>query len=102
MEPAKAAEGILKHVDGRLPMTVADAAASTGLALRDAESGLTWLSKEYRGQLRVTNEGTLLHVFPTGFAKPWEGRDARKRFFRAVGGALMGALRFMVRAWVMI
>jgi hypothetical protein len=102
MAPDKAGEAIRARIDPKTPLTVADAAAKTGLALRDAESGLTWLSQEYRGQLRVTSEGTLLHVFPTGFAKPWEGRDARKRFFRAIGGALMGALRFMVRAWVMV
>ena len=64
MEPARAGQAILAHVDGRTPLTVADASAKTGLALRDAESGLTWLSSEYRGQLRVTSEGDLVHVFP--------------------------------------
>src|SRR5581483_7752646 len=43
------------------PLTVADAAAKTGLALRDAGSGLKWLSTEYRGRLRVTAEGELVH-----------------------------------------
>jgi len=105
MAPDKAGDAIRARLDPFLvgvPVTVADAAAQTGLALRDAESGLTWLSKEYRGQLRVTSEGTLVHVFPTGFTKPWEGRDARKRFFQALGRGLMGALRFIVRAWVAI
>jgi hypothetical protein len=102
MAPDKAGDAIRGRLDPKVPVTVADAAAQTGLALRDAESGLTWLSKEYRGQLRVTSEGTLLHVFPTGFTKPWEGRDARKRFFQAFGRGLMGALRFAVRAWVAI
>jgi hypothetical protein len=102
MEPAKAAEAIRARVDATKPLTVADAAAATGLPLRDAESGLTWLSKEYRGQLRVTSEGQLVHVFPTGFAKPWEPRDARRRFVRAVGRGLLGAVRFVVRAWLAI
>jgi hypothetical protein len=84
------------------PLTVADAAARTGLALRDAESGLKWLSTEYRGGLRVTAEGELVHVFPYGFAKPWEGADARRRFFRAVGRGIAGAARFVVRAWVAV
>jgi hypothetical protein len=83
-----------------LTMTVADAAAKTGLALRDAESGLTWLSKEYRGQLRVTAGGDLVHVFPHGFQKPWIVEDASRKARKAVGRALMGALRFVVRAWV--
>ncbi len=102
MEPAKAGEAIVAHVDGRTPLTVADASAKTGLALRDAESGLTWLSTEYRGQLRVTSEGQLVHVFPHGFTRPWEGRDARRRVAHAVAHALATALRFVVRAWVAV
>jgi hypothetical protein len=102
MEPAKAAAAIRAKVDPTAPLTVADAAARTGLPLRDAESGLTWLSSEYRGQLRVTNDGDLVHVFPTGFAKPWEGRDARRRFVAAAGRAIAGTLRFVVRAWVAV
>ena len=102
MDPAKAAQAIVARVDPRASLTVADAAAKTGLALRDAESGLTWLSKEYRGQLRVTSEGQLVHLFPYGFAKPWQGRDTRQRVLRAAGRGLLGALRFVVRAWVAI
>jgi hypothetical protein len=102
MEPARAGQAILAHVDGRTPLTVADASAKTGLALRDAESGLTWLSSEYRGQLRVTSEGDLVHVFPYGFTRPWEGRDARRKLVRAVGHAVATALRFIVRAWVAV
>jgi hypothetical protein len=102
MEPAKAGGVIREKVDPKAPLTVADAAAKTGLALRDAEAGLTWLSSEYRGQLRVTNDGDLVHVFPTGWKKPWEGRDARRRIVTAVGKAAMSGLRFFVRAWVAI
>jgi len=102
MEPAKAAQAIRAQVDPRTPMTVADAAAKSGLALRDAESGLKWLSSEYRGQLRVTKEGELVHVFPTGFSKPWETRDALRAALSSVSRALAGALRFVVRAWVTI
>ncbi len=102
MAAAKAGEAIRARVDPRSPLTVADAAAQTGLPLRDAESGLKWLSTEYRGQLRVTGEGQLVHLFPQGFTKPWEGRDARKRAAQAFGRGLMGVLRFIVRAWVAI
>ena len=102
MEPAAAAQAIQAKVDPRSPLTVADAAAKAGLALRDAESGLTWLSSEYRGQLRVTSGGELVHVFPTGFTKPWETRDALRRGGRAVARGLAGAVRFLVRAWVTV
>ncbi len=102
MAPAKAAEAIRSRVDPRGPLTVADAAAKAGLALRDAESGLKWLSKDYRGQLRVTTEGQLVHVFPTGFAKPWEVREAWQRALDSAGHMLLSAVRFVVRAWVAI
>jgi hypothetical protein len=102
MEPAKAGRAIEAIVDPRAPLTVADAAAKAGLALRDAENGMKWLSSEYRGQLRVTSEGELVHVFPTGFAKPWETRDALRRAQRTVTRALASTVRFLVRAWVAV
>jgi hypothetical protein len=102
MRAEKAAEAIRAHADPLVPLTVADAAAKTGLALRDAESGLNWLSKEYRGQLRVTSEGQLVHRFPYGFTKPWAKADARRRVLGAVGHGLLATLRFVVRAWVAI
>jgi hypothetical protein len=89
-------------VDPKTPLTVADAAAKSGLALRDAESGLKWLSSEYRGQLRVTSEGELVHVFPTGFSKPWEVREAWQAVLGTLGHGAMSVLRFVVRAWVAI
>src|SRR5580693_3242227 len=71
MAPPKAGEAIRVAIGGQPPatLTVADAAAKTGLALRDAENGLKWLSTEFRGQLRVTAGGELVYVFPTGFTK---------------------------------
>jgi hypothetical protein len=102
MDASKAAATIRAHVDPTKPLTVADAAAATGLALRDAESGLKWLSKEYRGMLRVTTDGQLVHLFPSGFTQPWAPRDARQRALHAAGHALAGAVRFVVRAWVAV
>lgn len=102
MDPSKAADAIRTRVDSRVPLTVADAATKTGLALRDAENGLSWLSKEYRGQLRVTSEGQIVHRFPYGFSKPWERAAARKRVLSAIGKWLLAAVRFIVRAWVAI
>lgn len=88
--------------DPRAPLTVADAAARSGLALRDAERGLTFLTHEYRGHLRVSEEGELVHVFPTGFEKPWETRDAISRVVSMIAKGLAGAARLIVRAWLTI
>src|ERR1700733_11978920 len=99
-EAAKVLEGALK--DPRAPVTVADAAAASGLALRDAERGLNWLTSTYRGHLRVTEEGQLLHFYPYGFTKPWETRDRVRDALRATGRVMGGVARFVVRAWLTI
>ncbi len=99
-EAAKVLEGSLKNP--RAPVTIADAAAESGLALRDAERGLNWLTSTYRGHLRVTEEGQLLFLYPYGFTRPWETRDRVRDAFRALGRLLGGAARFVVRAWMMI
>jgi hypothetical protein len=81
-------------------LTVADASARTGLALRDAETGLFHLSSQYQGHLKATTEGELLFSFPSGFRKP-EGGVVR-RVARAVGRAVAGVGRFIIRAWVSV
>ena len=99
-EAAKVLEGSLKNPTS--PRTVADAAAESGLSLRDAERGLNWLTSTYRGHLRVTEEGQLLFLYPHGFTKPWETRDAVDAAFRTAGKFLGGLARFVVRAWLTI
>jgi len=95
---ARALEKALAGAHG--PFTVADAAARSGLPLGDAERGLTHLVHEYRGHLRVSDDGDLLHLFPTGFTKPWETRDAISSAVAKMGRAAAGAARFFVRAWL--
>lgn len=103
MEPAEAGARLEKALgDGRAPVTVADASVASGLALRDAEAGLAWLTSEYRGHLRVTEQGDLIHVFPHGFTKPWETKEAFDRVVSSIGSALLGAGRFLVRAWLLV
>ncbi len=99
-EAAKVLAASLK--DPHVPLTIADAAAQSGLPLRDADRGLNWLTSEYRGHLRVTEEGQLLFLFPYGFTKPWETRDAIARGVAAVGKFIGGVARFVVRAWLTI
>lgn len=103
MEPSAAAEVLRRSLkDPTAPITVADASVASGLALRDAEAGLTWLTSEFRGHLRVTDGGDLVHVFPHGFTKPWQTEEAIARFASAAGRALAGAGRFIVRAWLLV
>jgi hypothetical protein len=107
MDAGQAARALQKALSppprGRvLELTIADAAARSGLALRDAEAGLHSLLSEYRGHLRVTSEGELLFRFPAGFTKPWETRTRLAELGRKVGRALLGVGRFVVRAWISI
>jgi hypothetical protein len=103
MEPTAAADVLRRKIaDPTKPMTVADASVASGLPLRDAESGLHWLTSEFRGHLRVTEDGDLVHVFPNGFTKPWETREATWRVLSAIGRGILGAGRFIVRAWLLI
>lgn len=83
-------------------MTIADAAAKSGLPLRDAEQGLHALVAEYRGHLRVTADGDLLFRFPNGLTKPWVTTTRLRRAASVVGGFFLSALRFIVRAWIAI
>ena len=89
-------------LDPKGRLTIADAAEKSGLALRDAETGLHALVAKYRGHLSVTAEGDLLFSFPTGFSRPWIVRSTIDKALEAVGHALLGVARFVVRAWVAI
>lgn len=103
MEPAAAAKALAAAMPKpKGPLTVADASVASGLALRDAEAALHWLTSEYRGHLRVGESGDLLYVFPTGFTKPWETRDAIARASSRVAKALFGIGRLVVRAWILV
>ncbi len=103
MDPRDAGRALAASLkDPAAPLTVADAAAASGLALRDADRGLHWLIGEYRGHLRVTESGELLFLFPYRFTKPWETRDRVSQALSTLGRGAMGALRFVVRAWVMV
>lgn len=88
--------------DPRRPLTIADASAASGLPLRDAERALHELTAEYRGHLRVTDEGELLFLFPHGFTQPWKTRDAARRALDRTVAVLAAVGRFLVRAWVTV
>ncbi len=103
MDPAAAAEVLKKAIPApNKPFTVADASVASGLPTRDAEAGLNVLTSEYRGHLRVSEDGDLVHVFPHGFTKPWETQERFERIAKKIGGALLGVGRFVVRAWLLV
>ncbi len=86
----------------RQNLTIADGAAASGLALRNAEIGLHFLIAEYRGHLSATENGELLFCFPYGFAKPWEKIEALQAFWQKVKKGLLGVAKFVVRAWITV
>lgn len=82
-------------------LTVADAAARSGLPTHEASAGLTALAATHSGQLAATEKGELIYLFPRGLV-----RSDRPSLARRVGGALakvaLGVVRFVVRAWVSV
>ncbi len=103
MDPKAAADVLrAKLADPTKPFTVADAEVASGLARRDVETGLASLTSEYRGHLRVTEDGDLVHLFPHGFSKPWETRETAERIAAAIGRGMLAAGRFVVRAWLLV
>jgi hypothetical protein len=100
--PPKSAEVLEKTLTReRGELTVADAAARSGLPLRDAEEGLRWLAAEFGGHLAATSKGELLYSFPRGLVRPPETRLWR-RIGRGIVKAVAGVGRFIVRAWVSV
>jgi len=103
MEPDAAAEKLREKLRGEGgDLTVADAAARSGLALRDAKLGLFRLLEDYPGNLKATSDGELLFSFPNGLDKLRNERTAWSRFWTKTKGTLSGAARFLVRAWISV
>jgi hypothetical protein len=104
MEPKDAGAALERALGAgfRGDLTIADAAAKSGLALRDAEAGLFQLVSNYRGHLRATEKGELVYRFPDGFTKPWETKGKLTAFGQKVGKGVVGVARFVVRAWISI
>ena len=104
MEPKEAGDALERALgaDYRGDLTIADAAAKSGLALRDAEAGLFHLVSSYRGHLRATEKGELVYRFPDGFTKPWETKTKLAALGNRVGKGAVGVARFVVRAWISI
>lgn len=78
--------------------TLADASTAAGVSLGDAEAAMNLLTSEYRGHLRVSEDGDLVYVFPNGFTQPWK----REELLEKVGKGLLGVGRFLVRAWLLV
>lgn len=103
MEPARAAEALKEALRGHKgDLTVADAAARSGLALRDAEKGLYALLERYPSNLKATSEGELLFSFPNGLEKPRKELTRWHQFAVKSGRMLKATGRFVMRAWISI
>ncbi len=95
LAPDAAADALREALAGHKgDLTIADAAARSGLALRDAELGLHRLLQLHRGHLSVTQRGELLFRFPNGLVRQFAGAQAMLRW---LGGAGLGVLRWTAR-----
>jgi hypothetical protein len=83
-------------------LTLADVSAKSGLSLHEAKTPLNELVFEYRGSLSATSSGELLYAFPHGFNKPWEVKEKSEELWRGIKKAVLGGLKFIVRAWISI
>lgn len=94
---ADAAAATLRGVLGGqvTDLTIADAAARSGLSLRDAEVGMHRLLQQHRGHLSVTDRGELLFRFPDGVALT--SRSELRALARMLGGAALAAARWLAR-----
>ncbi len=101
-EAGKILQASLKGVKARSTLTVADAAAQSGLSIDDAERGLHFLSTQYRGTLSATDQGELLFRFPYGLSLPLTKKPWFRRAVDRVKGAVVGVGKFIVRAWVSV
>lgn len=83
-------------------VTVADAAALTGLSLFDVERALHALSAAYGGHLSVTDKGELLFRFARGLDKPLDEKPWYKRAWDGAVRLVKGGTRFVLRAWISV
>jgi len=81
---------------------VADAAARSGLPLREASEGLTVLAASYAGHLAATSKGELIYQFPQGLVRPEGAGGPLARLARGAARLALGAGRLVVRAWVSV
>lgn len=95
-------EVALQGLPARAQLTVADAAARSGLSLDDAERGLHQLSTQFRGTLSATDQGELLFRFPYGLSLPLTKKPWFLRAVDRVKRVVVGVGKFVVRAWVSI
>lgn len=103
LEAEKAAEILEQALKGhRGDLTIADASAKSGLALRESELGLHFLSSKYRGTLSATEKGELLFRFPYGFSLPFAKKPGVIRFFDKLKRGILGVGKFILRAWISI
>lgn len=102
-DPKTAAAVLEKSLKGPLKgLTIADAATQSGLALREAQTGLHYLVSDYRGHLSATQKGELLFDFPYGFTKPWQAQDRFEEALKKVKKFALGVAKLVVRAWISV
>jgi len=103
VNPAASAK-VLEQALGRerCELTVADAAARSGLPLREAGEGLTVLASSYSGHLAATSKGELIYQFPQGLVRAEGAAGPLARLARGAVRLALGVGRLVVRAWVSV
>ncbi|MDR0909003.1 MAG: hypothetical protein LBM77_04475 [Spirochaetaceae bacterium] len=84
-------------------LTLADAAAKTGLPLNTVKELLPQAADEFSGRLEVTESGEILYSFPKGFVSRYHGfKPGLRRVLRTVFKALRIGGTAVFKVWIMV
>lgn len=83
--------------------TDADLARATGLPLPQIRAEMPALSDEYRGRLKVSENGDLLYSFPQGFRSRYKGfGPSLKRIWAAAKKSLVTVGKALFKVWILV
>ena len=83
--------------------TNADLARATGLPLAQIGAEMPAISDEYRGRLKVSEQGDLLYSFPQGFKSRYKGfGPSLKRIFASAKKSAATVGKALFKVWILV
>jgi len=83
--------------------TNADLARTTGLPLAQISAEMPSISDEYRGRLKVSEQGDLLYSFPYGLRSKYKGIwPSMKKVWSIVKKGAVQAAKILFKVWILV